>query len=115
MDIYAELKNYSFYENSGAFYITVKVIEKNVFQTPHTDKGKFNEVEIGESISLKTDRDQIKDAGLITQENLVDLLLSRFLIFNITGWEAAQKGYKNSFPKFIFSNVTRPCAILTEK
>ena len=115
MDIYAELKNFSFYENSGAIYITVKILEKNILQTPHQNKAKFIDAQVGDTISLKTDSAQIKEAGFTTLEKLANLLLNRFLIFHVIGWEAATTGYKNSCPKFLFSHASKPCAILTAK
>ena len=115
MDIYVEVKNFSFYENSGAIYVNAKVIEKRVNQLPHQAKTKFEEVEIGEIISLKTDRQKIKDEGITSLENLTKLLLNRFLVLKVDDWEKAIQAYNNkSSPKFIFSTA-ETCGIFQEK
>ena len=115
MDIYAEIKSFSFYENKGTFYINVKVIEKRLHQICHPSKSKFEEVEIGDTISLKTDREKLKNEGKISLEELTTLLLNRFLILNIDDWEAAKKSFTNSTsPKFILSKASK-CAFLLEK
>ena len=115
MDIYAEIKSFSFYENKGTFYINVKVIEKRIHQICHPLKAKFEEVEIGDTISLKTDREKLKNEAKISLEELTTLLLNRFLILNIDDWEAAKTSFNNSTsPKFILSKATK-CGFLLEK
>ena len=56
MDLYAEIKSFSFYENSGSFYINGKIIEKSVGKLPHPAKKQFEDVKVGEIISLKIER-----------------------------------------------------------
>ena len=115
MDLYAEIKNFSFYENSGAVYINTKVIEKRVCQLPHTHKTKFEAIQVGEIISVKIDREKIKNDGKTTLAEIVNLLLNRFLILKITDWEPAVQAYSNkSTPKFILSTAEQ-CDILQEK
>ena len=115
MDIYAEIKNFSFYENTGSIYVNAKVIEKRVNQLPHQAKAKFEEVQVGEIIALKTDRQNIKDEGIISLEQLINRLLNRFLVLKVTNWEKALQSYSNkSSPKFIFSTA-ETCGIFQEK
>ena len=114
MDIYGEVKSFSFYESSGSVYANVKIIEKRLKKNNHDSKNKFEEAEIGELITLRTDREKLKENNSKSLESLVQLLLNRLLIFDITDWEPATKGFKNSNPKFLFTNLTK-CVTLTEK
>ena len=112
MDLYAEIKSFSFYENKGSFYIKAKIIEKRITQLCHP---KFEEVEIGDTICLKTDKTKIKEEGKTSVEELVSLLINRFLIFHIDGWEPAVKTFNNSSsPKFTIFAVSK-CGFLLEK
>ena len=115
MDLYAEIKNFSFYENSGAVYINTKVIEKRVCSLPHTHKEKFEAVKVGEIISVKIERERILQEGKTSLEKIVNLLLNRFLVLKIIDWEPALQAYSNkSSPKFILSTAAQ-CGILQEK
>ena len=115
MDLYAEIKNFSFYENSGSVYINTKVIEKRICQLPHNHKTKFEAVQVGEIISVKIDRERIKEDGKTSLEQIVNLLLNRFLILKIIDWEPALQAYNNkSSPKFILSTAEQ-CGILQAK
>ena len=86
------------------------------FENPnYVSKKQFEEVQIGETISLKIDRQRIKDEGKTTLDQIVNILLNRFLILNVNGWEPAIQSYTNkSTPKFLLSNAEK-CGILLEK
>ena len=114
MDIYAEVRSFSFYESSGSIYVTVRVIEKRLKKADHPSKKKFEEVEIGETITLRTDRETIIANKCVDLPTLVNkLLLNRLLIFDINDWEAPSKGVKISNPKFLIANVSK-CVTLME-
>ena len=116
MDIYAEIKSFSFYENSGTVFINAKIIEKRLSQLPHPSKTKFEEAEVGELITLKIDRERIKEEKQTSLEEIVSLLQNRFLVLNITGWEPALQGFNNkSSPKFLLSTARKTCGILLER
>ena len=115
IEIYAEVKNFSFYENKGNLYINARVIEKRVFQNCHPSKSKFEEVRVGDTLEIKTDREKIESEEITSTETLVTLLLNRFLILTIDNWvPAAQSFSKQSSPKFILSSASK-CDIFQEK
>ena len=115
MEIYAEIKKFSFYENNGSIYINAKVIEKRVSQHPHPSKCKFEDVKVGDVLSIKTDREKIRAAGKTKLEDLVILLLNRFLVLSIDGWEQAHPAFnKTSTPKFLLATAST-CGILQGK
>ena len=113
MDIYAEVKSFSFYESSRAIYVNVRIIEKRLKKIIPNHKVKFEEVQIGDIITLKTDRKALNTAGNTNLESLVQLLLNRFLIFDIGDWEEPTQGFKNSNPKFLITNA-QTCVTLME-
>ena len=116
MEIYCEVKNFSFYENSSTFYITCRVLEKQISPGCHPFKEQFEGVEIGETIQLKVEKKKLEKEQKISPERLVLLLLSPFLIFELDTWEPASTNplHKNSSPKFGLSNA-RTCAIFPGK
>ena len=114
MEIYAEIKNFAYYENKGSFYINAKVIEKRILQHP-IHQCKFEDVYIGEVLSIKTDRKKIKLDGRTKPEELALLFLNRFLILTLDGWEPAHPNFgKTSTPKFTLSEAST-CGILQGK
>ena len=111
MEIYAEVENFSFYQSSKNFYITVQVIEKRIVPGSSSFQPQFEEVKLGSSISLKADDEKIAEAKKVKFEDLATLLLNRFLIFEVNYWEPSQAWNKNSTPKFGIINA-RKCDIL---
>ena len=115
MDIYAEIKNFTFYENKGSLYINARVIEKRVSQNCNPSKAKFEDVRIGDSIEIKTDREKIESDEYTTIEELFKLLLNRFLIITIDAWVPAVQSFsQKSSPKFILAKASK-CDIFPEK
>lgn len=114
MEIYAEVKNFSFYENNSTFYINGRVIEKRILPGSHPFQAKFEEVKVGEVAELKVTKARLEELGITTIEKLAVVLLNPFLIFEIENWEAAAASFKKSSPKFLIKNA-RTCDIFRER
>ena len=113
MEIYTEVKRFSFYENSATFYIECKLIQKRIDPNCHPFKHQFEELNIGEVINLKADRNLL-ERGKLNFEELAVILLNRFLIFKIDTWEPAVATFHKSTPKFGLVDA-RQCDIFPEK
>lgn len=113
MEIYAEVESFTFYQSSKTFYISANVIEKRLKPGCISDKEKFEEVKIKDSISLKVTKKKLDEVGKITAEEISYLLLTRFLIFDVDKWQAPISWNKNSTPKFLVSSA-RKCGIFLE-
>ena len=114
MDIYAEVKNFSFYSEKSTFYVGVRVIEKRLHLGCHPYKTKFEEVAVGKNIGLKVSVPDLKKSGKLTENEFVQLLLSRYLVLVVDKWEDAKEGFQRSTPRFGISDA-RQCAIFQEK
>ena len=114
MDIYAEVKNFSFYSEKLTFYVGVRVIEKRLHPGCHPYKTKFEEVAVGKNIGLKVSVTDLKKSGKLTENEFVQLLLSRYLVLVVDKWEDAKEGFQRSTPRFGISDA-RKCAIFQEK
>ena len=114
MEIYTEIKKFTFYESSHLLYISCKIIEKKIHPGCHQFKSKFEELKLGETVSLKFDKRLLSSEDSIKLEELVLILLNRFLIIEISTWEPASSNFGKSSDHFIVNNA-KTCGIFTEK
>ena len=107
MEIYAIVRNFSYYHESNTLYLTCQVKEKFVFTDDrHPAYNNFKAVRKNEILSLKQILPDLENF-----KSIVPFISEDLLAITISNWEKAQNC--KSSPKFIFNSL-RKCAILEE-